>query len=229
MHRYNINCINVVAVKTIQTTADFYDYFLGIPDRIRAKADETWVKTQEMSIGETKMALEYFRPYLLSIGPMIWKKEKRLEELDRGARNLQFTIEMCNETLDPNAKKYEQQANELIFQKGAIERKIEKLRARADKACEDFEPIEEEYKEMGFVFDHPKLAMVEEMVEGVTRVLHRKRRQVESEQYHVDVDDDDIQTQTTTLKQAKERKQVKMLPALAKTPKGQQKGNLMFD
>ena len=41
-------------------------------------------------IAETKMCLEYFEPYLLSLGPMIWKKEKRLDELDRMARSIAF-------------------------------------------------------------------------------------------------------------------------------------------
>uniref|UniRef100_A0A7S1JA23 Uncharacterized protein n=1 Tax=Eutreptiella gymnastica TaxID=73025 RepID=A0A7S1JA23_9EUGL len=229
IHRYNINCLTGVCQKMMRTTDDFAEFFHGIPERIIEKSNETWTKTQELTVAETRMCLEYFEPYLLSLGPMIWKKEKRLDELDRMSRSIAFSVEMCADTMDPNARKYEMQANELQFQKGAIERKIEKYRGIGDEAVEMFEPIAKLLQEMGHEFEHPSLKLHEEMVEGVQRVMVKKRQQHESEQYHIDRDDDEIQKQTMTVKKAKDLKSSQLLPALSAASPRAKKGNLMFE
>jgi hypothetical protein len=191
-----------------------------------------------MTKDEQIQTLTVFEKYMLDIGELLYKKEKRVTEIERMRRNNTFSVEMCTEVLDPNAAKYEEQGKEMDYQKEQMEDKVQALRERADAACEIFQEIEDALNEMGYKFVHPKILMAEIMVDGTAHIMERKRQIYETEQQYIDADDEDLGQSVSQLEVAKMSQSFRDLPRLStpntNSPKkgvsfAKKQGNLVFD
>merc|ERR1711916_130954 len=74
----------------------------------------------------------------------VYKKEKRLEDIDRQIRTTHIQLEFSIETFDPNAKKHSDTKKELY-----------KLRAQVAEALEALGPTEDALLQAGIEFVHP--------------------------------------------------------------------------
>jgi hypothetical protein len=238
IHKHNLSCISVVAEKTTSITDDFAKYFASTPGSIQKKAEYCWKETEKMTKDEQIQTLTVFEKYMLDIGELLYKKEKRVTEIERMRRNNTFSVEMCTEVLDPNAAKYEEQGKEMDYQKEQMEDKVQALRERADAACEIFQEIEDALNEMGYKFVHPKILMAEIMVDGTAHIMERKRQIYETEQQYIDADDEDLGQSVSQLEVAKMSQSFRDLPRLStpntNSPKkgvsfAKKQGNLVFD
>lgn len=108
----------------------------------------------------------------LTLGNLIYKKEKKLEELDRNIRTTHIQLEFCIETFDPNAKKHSDAKKQLYMLRAQTEEELGMLKEKQNKAQEDFQATEEALVAAGIEFKHPADEQNEE-------VLNRRSKMVE--------------------------------------------------
>jgi hypothetical protein len=108
----------------------------------------------------------------LTLGSIIYKKEKRLEEVDRTIRTTHIQLEFCVETFDPNAKKFSDTKKELYKLRQSVEEELAMLREKQAKSLEDFKDSEEALDAAGIEFHHP-------VDENNEEVLTRRGKMVE--------------------------------------------------
>ena len=101
-----------------------------------------------------------------------YKKEKRLEEIDRNIRTTHIQLEFAIETFDPNAKKHSDTKKDLYKLRTQVEEELDMLKDKMATALEAFGPTEDALLAAGIEFVHPA-----EEVEDNN--LHRRSKLVE--------------------------------------------------
>ncbi|PWU97143.1 putative paraxonemal rod protein PAR2 [Trypanosoma cruzi] len=108
----------------------------------------------------------------LTLGSLIYKKEKRMEEIDRNIRTTHIQLEFCVETFDPNAKRHADMKKELYKLRQGVGGGAGDAEGEAGKALEDFKESEEALDAAGIEFNHP-------VDENNEEVLTRRSKMVE--------------------------------------------------
>ena len=139
---------------------------------VKARHDKTNQDLATLRIEVHKEHLEYFRMLYLTLGSLIYKKEKRLEEIDRNIRTTHIQLEFCVETFDPNAKKHSDMKKELYKLRQGVEEELALLKEKQSKALEDFKESEEALDAAGIEFNHP-------VDENNEEILTRRSKMVE--------------------------------------------------
>jgi len=139
---------------------------------VKARHDKTNQDLATLRIEVHKEHLEYFRMLYLTLGSLIYKKEKRLEEIDRNIRTTHIQLEFCVETFDPNAKKHSDTKKELYKLRQGVEEELAMLKEKQSKALDDFKESEEALDAAGIEFNHP-------VDENNEEVLTRRSKMVE--------------------------------------------------
>lgn len=139
---------------------------------IKARFDRTNQELGDLRVEVHKEYLEFFRMLFLTLGNLIYKKEKKLEELDRNIRTTHIQLEFCIETFDPNAKKHSDAKKQLYMVRAQTEEELQMLKEKQNKAQEEFQSTEEALVAAGIEFQHPADEQNEE-------VLNRRSKMVE--------------------------------------------------
>ncbi|KAH8603777.1 putative Paraflagellar rod protein [Trypanosoma vivax] len=111
-------------------------------------------------------------PPVQNVGPAGYKKEKRLEEIDRNIRTTHIQLEFAIETFDPNAKQHSDRKKELYKLRAQVEEELEMLKDKMAQALEMFGPTEDALNQAGIEFVHP----AEEVEDGN---MNRRSKMVE--------------------------------------------------
>lgn len=122
---------------------------------IKARYDRTNTELSDLRLEVHKEYLEFFRMLYLTLGNLIYKKEKKLDELDRAIRTTHIQLEFCIEVFDPNAKKHSDAKKQLYMVRAQTEEELSMLKEKQSKAEEDFKPCEEALTVAGIDFTHP--------------------------------------------------------------------------
>ena len=96
-----------------------------------------------------------FRRLYLTIGQLIYKKEKKLEEVDQHIRNEHMQLEFSIETFDPNAKRHSDRKKELYEERSMAEEELQTLKDRLQTIEDLFTPTAEFLRSQGIDFVHP--------------------------------------------------------------------------
>lgn len=139
---------------------------------VKARHDKTSQDLAALRLEVHKEHLEYFRMLYLTLGSLIYKKEKRMEEIDRNIRTTHIQLEFCVETFDPNAKKHADMKKELYKLRQGVEEELAMLKEKQAKALEEFKETEEALDAAGIEFNHP-------VDENNEEVLTRRSKMVE--------------------------------------------------
>ncbi|RNF06984.1 paraflagellar rod protein 2C [Trypanosoma rangeli] len=139
---------------------------------VKARHDKTSQDLAALRLEVHKEHLEYFRMLYLTLGSLIYKKEKRMEEIDRNIRTTHIQLEFCVETFDPNAKRHADMKKELYKLRQGVEEELAMLKEKQAKALEDFRESEEALDAAGIEFNHP-------VDENNEEVLTRRSKMVE--------------------------------------------------
>ena len=68
-----------------------------------------------------------FSQYMKDLGDLIVVREKKAMEFERRIREMDYSINMADDTLDPNKGRYEDQKKDLMFKQAQIAQKLEVL------------------------------------------------------------------------------------------------------
>jgi hypothetical protein len=166
---------------------------------IKARYDRTNQELGDLRIEVHKEYLEFFRMLFLTLGNLIYKKEKKLEELDRNIRTTHIQLEFCIETFDPNAKKHSDAKKQLYMVRAQTEEELGMLKDKQSKAQEDFQATEEALVAAGIEFQHPADEQNEE-------VLNRRSKMVEYRAHLSKQEEVKIAAEREEIKRAKQLK-----------------------
>eukprot|EP00758_Cryptobia_borreli_P010202 Tbor_TRINITY_DN5547_c0_g1::TRINITY_DN5547_c0_g1_i2::g.13458::m.13458 len=122
---------------------------------IKARHDKTNQELADLRIQVHQEYLEAFRRLYKTLGQLVYKKEKRLEDIDRNLRTTHIQLEFAIETLDPNAKKHSDTKKDLYKLRSQVEEEMEMLKDKMAQALEMFGPTEDALHQAGIEFIHP--------------------------------------------------------------------------
>ena len=104
---------------------------------------------------------ETFRDLYLTNGELIHRKQNSAEQLQQKIQVNQMQLEMCWETLNPNAKAYAQASKELTDLKQQIKDQVSELESRSDLYLEWYKPVETLLLKRRPDLKHPKEELAE--------------------------------------------------------------------
>jgi hypothetical protein len=159
---------------------------------VKSRYDKTNQELADMRIEVHKEHLEYFRVLYLALGNLIYKKEKRLEEIDRNIRTTHIQLEFCVETFDPNAKKHSDMKKELYKLRQQVEEEMTMLKEKQAKALDDFKGSEEALDAAGIEFVHPVDENNEEVLTRRTRIVEYKAHLSKQEEVKIAAEREEI-------------------------------------
>lgn len=128
----------------------------------------------ELTVATHRQHLDVFRGLYLSLGELAHKKARRIEEIDRSIQTNHIQQELAADTLNPNAKKFSDAKKELLRARDDVERDLETLRARGQKALARFAPSEAALRAAGVEFVHPTVEQEDEEFETKSKMVEYK-------------------------------------------------------
>jgi len=163
---------------------------------IKARYDKTNQELADLRLLVHQEYLGVFRRLYKTLGQLAYKKEKKLEEVDRQIRTTHIQLEFCIETLDPNAKKHSDSKKDLYKLRANIEEEVQMLKDKMATALELFRPTEEALVQAGVEFVHP----IEEVEEGN---IQRRSKMVEYRAHMAKQEEVKIAAEREEVKRAK--------------------------
>lgn len=163
---------------------------------IKSRHDKTNEELGELRLQVHQEYLEAFRRLYKTLGQLVYKKEKRLEEIDRQIRTTHIQLEFAIETFDPNAKKHSDLKKDLYRLRAQVEEELEMLKDKMAQALEMFGPTEDALNQAGIEFVHP----AEEVEDGN---LSRRSKMVEYRAHLAKQEEVKIAAEREELKRAK--------------------------
>eukprot|EP00667_Euglena_gracilis_P002523 EG_transcript_2524 len=159
-----------------ETLLAFEDFATDAVKRGQQVASQSSSEGDHLAREEQKRYLALFRQFYMQLGELLFKKQKRLEEVDRMVRSCVFQIDFCKETLDPDLTRYREQLKDLQLLRVEVADKVNRLQIRGDSRATQFLPHEEKMRRAGLEFDSPLLEMHEEIAHNRTRVLEQRQK-----------------------------------------------------
>eukprot|EP00796_Vickermania_ingenoplastis_P000518 gene519-286_t len=159
---------------------------------VKARYDKTNQELAALRLEVHKEHLEYFRMLYLTLGSLIYKKEKRLEEIDRNIRTTHIQLEFCVETFDPNAKKHADMKKELYKLRQGVEEELGMLKEKQANALDDFKESEEALDAAGIEFNHPVDENNEEVLTRRSKMVEYKSHITKQEEVKIAAEREEI-------------------------------------
>ncbi|TPP52816.1 Paraflagellar rod family protein [Leishmania donovani] len=159
---------------------------------VKARYDKTNQDLAALRLEVHKEHLEYFRMLYLTLGSLIYKKEKRLEEIDRNIRLAHIQLEFCVETFDPNAKKHADMKKELYRLRQGVEEELAMLKEKQAAALDDFKESEEALDAAGIEFSHPVDENNEEVLTRRSKMVEYKSHLTKQEEVRIAAEREEI-------------------------------------
>lgn len=102
-----------------------------------------------------KAHLETYRTLLFTLGDLEYRKERKAAELGDNIQAAHIQQELCNDSLNPNAKKFSDAKKDLLKLRDDIQLAIRDIRDRQQAATEQFKPTDEALTAAGVPHAHP--------------------------------------------------------------------------
>lgn len=102
-----------------------------------------------------KAHLETYRTLLFTLGDLEYRKERKAAELGENIQAAHIQQELCNDSLNPNAKKFSDAKKDLLKLRDDIQLAIRDIRDRQQAATEQFKPTDEALTAAGVAHAHP--------------------------------------------------------------------------
>eukprot|EP01062_Namystynia_karyoxenos_P045237 TRINITY_DN3356_c0_g2_i2.p1 TRINITY_DN3356_c0_g2~~TRINITY_DN3356_c0_g2_i2.p1 ORF type:complete len:607 (+),score=317.51 TRINITY_DN3356_c0_g2_i2:159-1979(+) len=147
-----------------------------------------------------KEHLDMFRGLFLSLGELTHKKEKKIDDIDKQIQTTHINLELCADTLNPNAKKFSDAKKELLRLRDDVELEVRELKQKAAEALEKFKISEDALHDAEVDFIHPVVEHQEQSLATRAKMVEYKAiaiGHVDSVPIRNEIDDLKRQLQTT--------------------------------
>eukprot|EP01013_Petalomonas_cantuscygni_P024045 TRINITY_DN45606_c0_g1_i1.p1 TRINITY_DN45606_c0_g1~~TRINITY_DN45606_c0_g1_i1.p1 ORF type:complete len:614 (-),score=220.87 TRINITY_DN45606_c0_g1_i1:447-2288(-) len=168
---------------------------------IKTRHDRLAQELSDLRIEVHKEYLEFFRMLYKSLGHLIYKKEKKRDEILQNIRMAHIQLEFCVETFDPNAKKHSEQKKQLILQRMRVNEELKMLEERQAKALEDFQPTEEALIAAGIPFVDPVAEQKQEVLDRRTKMVEFRAQLTKQEELKIAAEREEIKLAKTLFQQ----------------------------
>jgi hypothetical protein len=102
-----------------------------------------------------KCHLQVFRSLLFTLGDLEYKKERKIEEVNEKIQAAHIQQEMCNDSLNPHAKKFSDMKKELLRLRDELDLELRDIRERQSVALAKYKPTDEALNKANVVHTHP--------------------------------------------------------------------------
>jgi hypothetical protein len=131
-------------------------------------------EADDLALNENRRYLDVFRGFWHAIENAVMRREKRIDELDRQIRSVEFQIEFAKESCDPELPRYKENLMDLETKKMEVNSKLKKFAASIEQRVAEYLPIEESLKKHGDEFISPLLEASEHKIKEMARMLIQK-------------------------------------------------------
>jgi hypothetical protein len=159
---------------------------------IKARYDKTNQELAELRLEVHKEYLEAFRRLYKTLGQLVYKKEKRLEDIDRNIRTTHIQLEFSVETFDPNAKKHSDNKKDLYKLRAQVEEELEMLKDKMAQALELFGPTEDALMQAGVDFVHPTEELEESNLQRRSKMVEYRAHMTKQEEVKIAAEREEI-------------------------------------
>jgi len=164
---------------------------------IKARYDKTNQELADMRLQVHQEYLEAFRRLYKTLGQLVYKKEKRLEEIDRNIRTTHIQLEFAIETFDPNAKKHSDNKKDLYKLRAQVEEELEMLKDKMAQALEMFGPTEDALHQAGIEFVHPAEELEESNVNRRSKIVEYRAHLAKQEEVKIAAEREELKRAKT--------------------------------
>lgn len=113
------------------------------------------VEVSDALLEAQKAHLETYRTLLFTLGDLEYRKERKAAELGENIQAAHIQQELCNDSLNPNAKKFSDAKKDLLRLRDEVQIEIRDIRDRQQAATEQFQPTEEALISANVPHAHP--------------------------------------------------------------------------
>lgn len=121
-----------------------------------------------------KEHLDIFRGLFLSLGELTHKKEKKIDDIDKQIQTTHINLELCADTLNPNAKKFSDAKKELLRIRDDVELEVQELKQKAAEALDKFKLSEDALRDAEVDFVHPVIEHQEQSLATRAKMIEYK-------------------------------------------------------
>ncbi|AAQ15890.1 paraflagellar rod protein, putative [Trypanosoma brucei brucei TREU927] len=154
-HAQKLQNIVTNAIKAKDLATSLNNFVLDGCDTIASKVDKRQNTFSEMLRAIQSHHFKRYSDYYLAASRYLYRKERRLMQLDEEIRDNEIKKELHTESLDVNAKKYVEANKILLLKRRELGHQIVAIRANLDKASEDIEPTLSSLRFAGVEYVHP--------------------------------------------------------------------------
>jgi len=152
---------------------------------IKARYDKTNQDLADLRLKVHQEYFEAFRRLYKTLGQLVYKKDKRLEEIDRNIRTTHIQLEFAIETFDPNAKKHADTKKDLYKLRSQVEEELEMLKDKMAQALEAFGPTEEALTQAGIEFVHPSEELEDSNLQRRSKIVEYRAHLAKQEEVKI--------------------------------------------
>eukprot|EP00388_Colpodella_angusta_P030746 GDKK01020417.1.p1 GENE.GDKK01020417.1~~GDKK01020417.1.p1 ORF type:complete len:585 (+),score=190.58 GDKK01020417.1:107-1861(+) len=178
---------------------------------IKARYDKTNQELADLRLQVHQEYLEAFRRLYKTLGQILYKKEKRLEEIDRQLRTTHIQLEFAIETLDPNAKKHSDTKKDLYKLREQVESEKEVLKDQMAHFLEAFGPTEEALHQAGIDFVHPAEEVEENNLGRRSKIVEYRAHLAKQEEVKIAAEREELKRSKTIQSQQYRGKPVQQI------------------
>jgi hypothetical protein len=159
---------------------------------IKARYDKTNQELADLRLQVHQEYLDAFRRLYKTLGQLVYKKEKRLEDIDRNIRTTHIQLEFSIETFDPNAKKHSDQKKDLYKLRSQVEEELEMLKDKMAQSLEQFGPTEDALTQAGIDFTHPAEELEDSNVQRRSKMVEYRAHLAKQEEVKIAAEREEI-------------------------------------
>jgi len=134
-------------------------------------------KTKDYSQIQIKLHREHldmFRGLFLALGELTHKKEKKIDDIDKQIQTTHINLELCADTLNPNAKKFSDAKKDLLRIRDDVELEVRELKQKAAESLERFKVSEEALECAEVEYVHPVIEHQEQSLATRAKMVEYK-------------------------------------------------------
>ena len=162
-------------VADLQTCENILNAWGPLCEKSKKKAfayiEDSAAEREEMTIAEIRSYVGVFRRYWMTIGDVVFKKEKRLEEINRQIRSTEFLVDFTKETMDPELHRYKETLGDLQINKDNVTKKLDEAMIRSEDQYATYLPWEQKLRDLGEEVESPIVQQTEVQRDNRVRLL----------------------------------------------------------
>lgn len=211
---------NALAAKELSVALN--NFVLDGCDSIASKYDKQQEALSEMLRLVQQHHFKRFSDYYIATSRYLYRKERRMEQIEKDIVSNEMKKEMLAERLDASAKGYAEQNNDLLLKRREVSQEVLYLRHKLEKAEKAIEPTLRLLQFSGVEYVHPRDIVEKINWNRCSTILDYREFMSPSVPYHEKVRAEELaalgEFRTTIAAETKDRlnQQRPRLPAIAK-------------